>query len=122
MRYLLTCLVVLVAVLPAMIIAAEQSRPAWMTDEVTAAALAIGLGPEQLQPFGTCVSEFLAEYGEAVRRLIRHNDPDLQFHIDRKRKSLARDMDAAMMEILNEEQRVPYQDYRRVLLAALSNI
>lgn len=100
----------------------QEGRPPWLTEEVLAAGAAIQLTEVQAAPFRENVSQFLQSYGEEVRRLIRRNEPDLQIHIDRKRESLARKMDAGMEKVLSEEQMAPYQDYRRALLAALDQI
>lgn len=97
----------------------EEQRPPWLSDEVVAAAMAIELSAEQMQPFRDSVSEFLEAYLDQARKLVRRGSAGLEGQIDRLRKSLAREMDARMANVLTEDQMVPYGDYRAALLKAL---
>ena len=98
----------------------EIERPAWLSDEVVAAAMNIGMSEDQLGPFRDSVRIFLEDYRDAARRIIRRGDAGIETSVQRARNSLAREMDKRMSEILTEAQMVPYQDYRAALLEAVT--
>jgi hypothetical protein len=111
--------VMMVSVLLAGVATAQEERPPWLSDEVVAAAAAIELTPEQLGPFRASVTEFLVSYRDQASKLVRRGAAGLEGQIDRLRKSLARDMDERMAELLTEDQMVRYGDYRSALLDSL---
>ncbi len=100
-------------------LAAEEQRPPWLSDEVMAAAMAIGLTSEQMAPFRECVTDFLESYRDQARRLLRRGAAGLEGQIKRLRNSLAREMDGRMATFLTEDQMVRYEDYRKALLDSL---
>jgi len=119
MRLIRIALMVVVPVLLADVGTAQEERPPWLSDEVVAAAAAIELTQEQLGPFRASVAEFLASYRDQARKLVRRGAAGLEGQIDRLRKSLARDMDGRMAQLLTEDQMVRYGDYRSALLDSL---
>ena len=100
--------------------AEEIERPAWLSDEVVRAAIAIGMSEEQLPQFRDSVRIFLEDYRDAAQRIIRRGDAGIENSIQRARLSLAREMDKRMAEFLTEAQMTPYQDYRAALLDAVT--
>ncbi len=98
----------------------ELERPAWLSDEVVAAAMNIGMSEAQLGPFRESVRIFLEDYRDESRRIIRRADAGIETSVQRARNSLAREMDKRMQEFLTEEQMVRYQDYRAALLDAVT--
>jgi len=101
---------------------AAEEKPVWLSDDVVAAAMTIGMTKDQLTPFRETVFKFLEDYGDETRRILRRNEPQLELHIDRACEALAKEMDIGMAKFLSEEQMVPYQDYRRELISALDDI
>ena len=101
---------------------AADEKPVWLSDDVVVAAMTIGMTKDQLTPFRETVFKFLEDYGDETRRILRRNEPQLELHIDRACEALAKQMDIGMARFLSEEQMVPYQDYRRELIAALDDI
>ena len=122
MKYWLLVFLTMMACMIAANGRAQEPKPAWLSDEVVEAAVTIGLTQEQLEPFRATVFTFLEDYGAAVRRLIRRNEPQLELHIDRKCEALAREMDVGMAKFLSEEQLARYQNYRQALIKALDEI
>lgn len=98
----------------------EVERPAWLSEEVVAAALNIGMSEEQLGPFRENVRIFLEDYRDEARRIIRRGDAGIETSVQRARNTLAREMDKRMSKILTEAQMAPYQDYRAALLNSLA--
>lgn len=112
--------VILLAGVASVGLAEEVERPAWLSDEVVAAAMNIGLSEDQLVPFRASVREFLEGYRDEVQQLIRRGEMNLDQQIRRARNSLARQMDKQMAGVLSEEQMALYQDYRAELLKSVT--
>jgi hypothetical protein len=100
--------------------AEEADRPPWLSEDVVAAAMNIGMSEDQLGPFRASVMTFLADFRDESQRIIRRADAGIETSVLRARSRLAREMDKRMETILSAEQLVPYQDYRAALLDALT--
>lgn len=100
--------------------AQETERPPWLSDEVVAAALAIGMTDEQLGPFRASVAAFLQTYRDDARRIIRRGDAGIETQLQRALSTAARQMDKQMAAFLTDDQMVPYQHYREALLDSVT--
>ncbi len=99
--------------------AEEVERPAWLSDEVVAAAMAIGMSEEQLGPFRENVRIFLEDLRSDMQRVIRRGGADLENTVRRTQSKLVRELDERMAKVLDEEQMPRYETYRDLLVDAV---
>ena len=98
----------------------NESPHAWLRPDVMQAAYDINLTDEQRARFASELRVFVEGYRQGVDKVLNRGDvSDPAGRIERKRNSLAKDMDKSMADILNDALMPAYRKYRNLLLAEL---
>lgn len=99
---------------------AVENPNAWLRTDVMQAAFDIKMTDDQRAQFATELRKFVESYQQNVDRVLNRGDvSDPAGRIERKRNSLAKKMDKAMADILQEAQMPAYQKYRDLLLSEM---
>ena len=119
-KYLITLLLGLYALNPAPLSAAEAASPLeGMSAEIIAALMEINLDAEQKPKFGAVMVDYSGKIQSSINKVMRSRKTDKPRLIKRKVKSLFKELDEPMKEILRDEQWPAYLKYKKIYGDAL---
>jgi hypothetical protein len=94
--------------------AAPQARGVWGDPEVAQAIRAIGLGPMQAKVFRESATKFSTDMQQATAKIFR-DKLDIKRKLKKKRRVLAKRMDAEVVAVLMSAQIPAYEAFSKIL-------
>jgi hypothetical protein len=100
--------------------AAPVQLPPWMTPDVIKATVAINMTEPQKPQFTQIVGDYVTAHFAMIQKEVKRGAPNLDMTIRSKDNGLVHQMDDKMHKVLTAEQWPAFEEYKKVLRAALT--